>query len=68
MLERIASILPFKAMAVSQEILDKEQAKEVWLKENNQHLWTWKYMIQNNMIGCHRWVSPFDKKWFNKYL
>ncbi|XP_014470692.1 PREDICTED: 39S ribosomal protein L16, mitochondrial [Dinoponera quadriceps] len=67
-LERIAFILPFKAMAVSQEILDEEKAKNQWLEENNKHLWTWKYMVQNNMIGCHNWISPFDKKWFNRYL
>lgn len=67
-LERIADILPIKAIAVSQEILDKRAAEEKWLEENNQHLWTWKYMIQNNMIGCHNWISPYDKKWFNKYL
>ncbi|EFN84563.1 39S ribosomal protein L16, mitochondrial [Harpegnathos saltator] len=68
MLERIASILPFKAMAVSQQMLDRRAVKEQWLGNNNQHLWTWKYMVQNNMIGCHKWISPFDKKWFNKYL
>ncbi|XP_032683258.1 39S ribosomal protein L16, mitochondrial [Odontomachus brunneus] len=67
-LERIASILPFKAMAVSQEILDQKEAKENWLEENNDHLWTWKYMVKNNMIGCHKWISPSDKKWFNKHL
>ncbi|XP_012543065.1 39S ribosomal protein L16, mitochondrial [Monomorium pharaonis] len=67
-LTQVANQLPFKARAVSQEILDKEAAKEKWLEENNQHLWTWKYMVQNNMLGCHTWISPFDKFWFNKYL
>ncbi|CAL1679622.1 unnamed protein product [Lasius platythorax] len=67
-LSEIADKLPFKAKAISQEILDKNAAKEKWMEENNQHLWTWKYMIQNNMLGCHKWISPFDRRWFNKYL
>jgi len=67
-LTQVANQLPFKAEAVSQEILDEEAAKEKWLEENNLHLWTWKYVIQNNMLGCHRWTSPSDKLWFNKYL
>ncbi|XP_077256886.1 large ribosomal subunit protein uL16m-like [Temnothorax americanus] len=67
-LTQVANQLPFKARAVSQEILDKQAAKEKWLEENNQNLWTWKYMIQNNMLGCQKWISPVDKLWFNKYL
>lgn len=67
-LKQVAHILPFKAEAVSQEILDNKAVKEKWLEENNQHLWTWKYIIQNNMLGCHKWLSPSDKHWFNKHL
>lgn len=64
---QVAAQLPFEAKAVSQEILDKEAIKEKWLEENNQHFWTWKYMVQNNMLGCERWISPVDKEWFNKH-
>lgn len=67
-LTQVANQLPFKAKAVSQEIMDKDAAKEKWLEENNQHSWTWKYMVQNNMLGCYRWISPSDQKWFNKHL
>lgn len=67
-LTQIANQLPFEAEAISQEILDQKAAEEKYLEENNQHLWTWKYMIQNNMLGCHKWISPFDKYWFNKHL
>lgn len=68
MLSKIAQIMPFKAKAVSQEILDRDAAREKWLEENNQHFWTWKYMVQNNMLGCQNWISPVDKRWFNKYV
>lgn len=66
-LKEIAHILPFKAKAVSQEMLDKEKKERKELEENNLHPWTWKYIIQNNMAGCQNWISPVDKKWFNKY-
>lgn len=66
-LKQIAHILPFKAEAVSQETLDKRMAQEEWEEENNLNYWTWKYMVQNNMLGCEKWISPVDKKWFNKY-
>lgn len=68
MLSQIAQILPFKAKVISQQILDRDAAREKWMKENNQHPWTWKYMVQNNMLGCEKWISPVDKLWFNKYL
>lgn len=67
MLKQIAHILPFKAEAINQEDLDKKAAAEKWREENNLHPWTWKYMIQNNMLGCQKWISPVDKYWFNKY-
>ncbi|KAM0726860.1 Large ribosomal subunit protein uL16m [Formica fusca] len=67
-LSDIARILPFQAKAVSQEMLDNEAAKQEWMEKNNLNSWTWKYMVQNNMLGCFKWISPTDKLWFNKYL
>ncbi|XP_035736339.1 39S ribosomal protein L16, mitochondrial-like [Vespa mandarinia] len=67
-LEDIAAKCPFKAMAVSQEILDKMAEKEKRNEETNLNPWTWKYIIQNNIGGCHNWISPFDKRWYNKYI
>ncbi|KAK9878656.1 hypothetical protein WA026_023107 [Henosepilachna vigintioctopunctata] len=64
-LHDIAMKLPFKAMAVSQEILEKKAADEKYEEENNQNPYTMKYLIQNNMGGCHRWLSPYD---FNQLL
>lgn len=67
-LKNLARRLPFDAIAVNQQTLDQMAEKERMLKEDNQNPWTWKYIIQNNMLGCHRWISPYDKQWFNKYL
>ncbi|KAJ8967556.1 hypothetical protein NQ314_002872 [Rhamnusium bicolor] len=67
-LHDVAMKLPFKAMAVSQEMLDEMKRKEQWEEENNQNPYTMKYLIQNNMGGCHRWLSPYDFKFLGKHL
>lgn len=56
-LKNIAKRLPFDAMAVSQEIMDKMEAEKKKVEEENQNPWTWKYIIQNNMLGCNKWMS-----------
>lgn len=68
MLRIVAERLPFKAEAVSEEIMDKKAAQEKWEEENNQNKYTMKYIIQNNMGGCHKILSPFDHRWYGKYL
>lgn len=60
--------LPFKAMVVSQEILDKMAADEKQNEIDNVNPFTMKYVIQNNLNGCHNWLSKYDHKWFGKYL
>ncbi|XP_068980784.1 large ribosomal subunit protein uL16m [Bombus flavifrons] len=67
-LKNIARRLPCTAMAVSQEIMDKMAESKEKMKEENLNPWTWKYIIQNNMLGCHKWISKYDKRWFNEYL
>ena len=64
----IAHKLPFAAKAVNQEMLEKMATEEKRLDEENQNPWTWKYIIQNNIFGCHKWISKYDKRWFNKYV
>lgn len=66
-LHEIAEKLPFKAMVVSQDIMEKMKENEKWTEENNLNHFTFKYMVQNNMGGCHRWLSPVDYKWFGKH-
>lgn len=66
-LEDLAKKMPFKAIAVSQEIMDEMKAKEEYEEKNNLNPFTLKYIIQNNMGGCHSWIKPIDFKWFGKY-
>lgn len=67
-LKDIANKLPFAAIPVSQEILDKNAKLKQKMKEENLNPWTWKYIIQNNMLGSHDWISKYDRRWYNEYL
>jgi large subunit ribosomal protein L16 len=67
-LQLYANQLPFKARAVSYDLLEKEKVREKELEETNLNPYTMKYVIQNNLGGCHRWLSPVDHKWFGKHL
>lgn len=66
-LEEVAHKLPFAAMAVSQEIMDQMADDERYKEENNENPYTMKYIIQNNLGGCHKWISPIDKMYYCKY-
>ncbi|XP_033330250.2 large ribosomal subunit protein uL16m [Megalopta genalis] len=67
-LKDIANKMPFAAEAVSQEMMEKAELEKRRMKEENLNPWVWKYIIQNNMLGCHKWISKYDKKWFMEYL
>lgn len=66
-LEDIANKMPFKAIAVSQDMLDEMKRKEEEEEKYNTNPYTMKYIIQNNMGGCHRWLKDIDLKYFGKY-
>ena len=66
-LRRVADKLPFKAEAVSQEMLEVEARKEAILEGQNVNPFTFEYCVDNNMLGCRKWLSTYDYKWYNKY-
>ncbi|XP_011497564.1 PREDICTED: 39S ribosomal protein L16, mitochondrial [Ceratosolen solmsi marchali] len=66
-LKEIADKLPFKAIAITQAKLDQIHDDEKYVEENNENPWTLKYIIQNNLGGCDKWIRPIDKYWFGKY-
>ncbi|XP_063704673.1 large ribosomal subunit protein uL16m [Culicoides brevitarsis] len=66
-LQQIADKLPFKAMAMSQEMMDQVKLEEERIEKENLNPWPLKYVIQNNLGGCHRWLKPIDHKHFGKY-
>lgn len=68
MLNHVAVNLPFKAMAVSQTMLEEMEQKKELNKRRNLNPFTKQYVIQNNLNGCHKWLSKYDHKWFGEYL
>lgn len=66
-LQDVANKMPFKAIAVSQELLDEQKRQEEEAERNNVNPFTMKYIIQNNMGGCHRWLKDIDLRYFGKY-
>lgn len=67
-LSKIAEKLPFKAKAVSQEIIEFELAKEKWQEENNRNPYTMEYLIKNNIDDLQRKVKKIDLTHFGKYV
>uniref|UniRef100_A0A1B6LIN4 Large ribosomal subunit protein uL16m n=1 Tax=Graphocephala atropunctata TaxID=36148 RepID=A0A1B6LIN4_9HEMI len=68
MLHQVAHILPFKAMAVSHEMLEEMEVKEKLDEARNINEYTMKYIIQNNMGFAKRWCRRGDYKHFGKYI
>lgn len=68
MLNHVAANMPFKAMAVSHEMLEEMENQKELNKRRNLNPFTKQYVIQNNLNGCHKWLSKFDHKWFGEYL
>lgn len=67
-LQKYADQLPFAARAVSHEMLVRERERALEKQKRNENKFTMKYIIQNNLGGCHKWLSPFDHKWFGKHV
>lgn len=67
-LKEIADKLPFAAEPVSQQMMDERKVLEQKLEKENLNKWPIKYVIQNNLGGCHRWLKPIDHKFFGKYV
>uniref|UniRef100_A0A1B6FHR9 Large ribosomal subunit protein uL16m n=1 Tax=Cuerna arida TaxID=1464854 RepID=A0A1B6FHR9_9HEMI len=68
MLHQVAHILPFKAMAVSHEMLLEKEAREKLDEDRNINEYTMKYLIQNNMGFVKKWCRKGDYKHFGKYI
>jgi len=67
LLRLIVNQLPVKAEVISQKMLEEEQVKKGYVEENNINPFSFEYCVNNNMMGCRKWLSTYDYKWFNKY-
>lgn len=59
-LTEVAKKLPFPAQVMSRESLAALQKKQAEMGQNNQNPWTFKQIVQGNMLGARRVLSPFD--------
>lgn len=67
-LDHVARNLPFKAMAISHEMLEKMDFEKDEKKRQNMNPFTKQYVIQNNLNGCHKWLGKYDHHWFGEYV
>ncbi|KAM7015565.1 large ribosomal subunit protein uL16m [Tautogolabrus adspersus] len=56
----IAKKLPFPAKVMSRESLEAMHKKQAEMEQNNQNPWTFKQIVQGNMLGIRKVLSPFD--------
>ena len=68
MLSYAASLLPFEAIAVSQELLDRLNANEQMMEETNENPYTFEWLVRNNMMDCQAQISPKDRLWFGRFV
>lgn len=67
-LSRFAAMLPFEAIAVNVDILERLDKEEERLNHLNQNPISFEWFVRNNMFDCQRVLSPYDRKWFGKFL
>ncbi|XP_037545956.1 39S ribosomal protein L16, mitochondrial [Nematolebias whitei] len=59
-LTEVAKKLPFPAKVVSRESLAEMHRLRQEMEQNNQNPWTFKKVVQGNMMGIRRVLSPLD--------
>ncbi|XP_068163894.1 large ribosomal subunit protein uL16m [Antennarius striatus] len=57
---QVARKLPFPAKAVSRESFEAMQKEHTDRIKNNENPWTFKKIVQGNMLGVRRVLSPLD--------
>lgn len=66
-LSRLAECLPMECIAVSVDMLERLDAEEQRLQEQNTNPYTLEWMIRNNIMDCQKMLSPYDIKWMGKF-
>lgn len=67
-LSLVAHNLPFKAMAVSQDILDQRKKQQEEMEKSNINPYTFEYLLKNNIGNCQSWARRIDYFHFGKYV
>jgi len=67
-LSKIAAKLPFDAVAVNCEMLEKLNAEEARLWATNTNPVTFEWLVRNNIFNCQQYFSDYDKMWYGKFV
>lgn len=66
-LNSLVKRLPCDSFLVSKEILEAWRQEELDIEAKNLNPITYRRAVENNLAGCHKWISPYDHRWFGKY-
>jgi len=66
-LSAVAGKLPFQAMAVNAQQLEKLNAEEERLTKANRNPISFEWLIRNNIMNCQTKFSEYDRRWFGKF-
>ncbi|XP_017490084.1 PREDICTED: 39S ribosomal protein L16, mitochondrial-like [Rhagoletis zephyria] len=66
-LESLAKRMPCQAFVVSKELLEQWRQEELAIEQQNINPLSYQRVVQQNMSGCHRWITPYDHRWYGKY-
>ncbi|CAN2389023.1 rRNA binding [Pristimantis euphronides] len=66
-LTQVAKKLPFPAKVVSRETLRQLQEELEERQRNNQNPWTFERLVTRNMMGCRKYLSPYDLHYKGRY-
>ncbi len=67
-LAQLCKKLPFRAMAISKDLMERLDAEERRLEEVNENPYTFEWLVRNNIFDCQRFLSPRDQKLFGRFL
>ncbi|XP_055862975.1 39S ribosomal protein L16, mitochondrial-like [Biomphalaria glabrata] len=67
-LKAIQKKLGFRTRIITHDSVRKREEKEKWVEENNMNPFTFKFCVQNNVLGCSKYLNRYDYMWFGKYL
>jgi len=64
----VAEKLPFKAEVTSVEKLEEKRLMAKKVQAYNQNKLTYKYIVQNNLLNCEKWIKPIDKIYYGRCI
>jgi len=67
-LSLMADNMPFPAIAVTADMLQRLREEEERLEEVNMNPYSFEWLVRNNMFDCQQHLSPRDKKLFGKFM